>query len=312
MYRYETHLHTYPVSQCAGVDAVKSLEIYKEMGYDGVFVTNHFLDGNINLEVRELPYEEQIEFYFSDYEKAKAASEEILVNVVEVQGVQQGVSGLVASGSGDPVSAVDGQGESLTEVVVGHDNTVDVGALSVHLLQGIQVGSEEQTHGVGLVDLVHLLGGAVGDCVLSGDNPIVQLASQEGQLGSVVGHDVDNDLLSLELGLILAVDLEADGLGGGVQVAVVVSDVLEVGGVLDVNQLLSVFQRLDHVSAVGHGGVLAGAVGGGDQAGDLVNGLAGLVQFLVDDPVGGAGGQEVVVVVSGLADITDGVVVNLV
>ena len=81
MYRYETHLHTYPVSQCAGVDAVKSLEIYKEMGYDGVFVTNHFLDGNINLEVRGLPYEEQIEFYFSDYEKAKAASEEIGIKV---------------------------------------------------------------------------------------------------------------------------------------------------------------------------------------------------------------------------------------
>lgn len=81
MYRYETHLHTFPVSQCASVDAVKSLEIYKEMGYDGVFITNHFLDGNINLEVRGLPYEKQIEFYFSDYEKAKAASEEVGIKV---------------------------------------------------------------------------------------------------------------------------------------------------------------------------------------------------------------------------------------
>ena len=81
MYRYETHLHTFPVSQCAKVDAVNSLEIYKEMGYDGVFITNHFLDGNINRDVREQSYEEQIEFYFSDYEKAKAAEKEIGIKV---------------------------------------------------------------------------------------------------------------------------------------------------------------------------------------------------------------------------------------
>ena len=81
MYRYETHLHTFPVSQCARVDAVESLRIYKEMGYDGVFITNHFLDGNINRDVRNDPYEEQIEFYFSDYEKAKAAEKEIGIKV---------------------------------------------------------------------------------------------------------------------------------------------------------------------------------------------------------------------------------------
>ena len=81
MYRYETHLHTFPVSQCAKSDAVESLKIYKEMGYDGVFITNHFLDGNINFDVRDKSYEEQIEFYFSDYEKAKAAEKEIGIKV---------------------------------------------------------------------------------------------------------------------------------------------------------------------------------------------------------------------------------------
>ena len=80
-YKYETHLHTFPVSQCAKVDAVESLRIYKEMGYDGVFITNHFIDGNINLEIRDKPYAEQIEFYFSDYEKAREASEEIGIKV---------------------------------------------------------------------------------------------------------------------------------------------------------------------------------------------------------------------------------------
>ena len=81
MYRYETHLHTFPVSQCARADSIESLAIYKEMGYDGVFITNHFLDGNINLEIRNKSYEEQIEFYFSDYEKAKAVEKEIGIKV---------------------------------------------------------------------------------------------------------------------------------------------------------------------------------------------------------------------------------------
>ena len=68
MYKYETHLHTFPVSRCAKAGVQESLEFYKELGYDGVFITNHFLDGNINI-AWEKSYEEKIEFYFSDFEK---------------------------------------------------------------------------------------------------------------------------------------------------------------------------------------------------------------------------------------------------
>ena len=50
MYKYETHLHTYPVSGCAKAGVRESLEFYKSLGYDGVFITNHFLDGNVNLD----------------------------------------------------------------------------------------------------------------------------------------------------------------------------------------------------------------------------------------------------------------------
>lgn len=69
MYRYETHFHTYPVSGCAEVRVPAALDFYKRMGYDGVFLTNHFLDGSINIP-KSTPYEEKIEFYFSDYELA--------------------------------------------------------------------------------------------------------------------------------------------------------------------------------------------------------------------------------------------------
>ena len=70
MYKYETHCHTAPVSKCGKASVEVTVYFYKQLGYDGIFLTNHFLDGNINLEVRSWPYREQVEFYFSDYEEA--------------------------------------------------------------------------------------------------------------------------------------------------------------------------------------------------------------------------------------------------
>lgn len=80
MYRYETHLHTSPVSSCARATVRENLEFYKELGYDGIFITNHFLDGNINID-SAIPYEERINFYFSDYEAGAELSEEIGIKV---------------------------------------------------------------------------------------------------------------------------------------------------------------------------------------------------------------------------------------
>lgn len=80
MYRYETHLHTFPVSRCAKFDVRENLEFYKRIGYEGIFVTNHFLDANINID-KNLPYEQCIEFYFSDYEKALELQDEIGIKV---------------------------------------------------------------------------------------------------------------------------------------------------------------------------------------------------------------------------------------
>ena len=80
MYKYETHLHTSPVSKCARASVKDVLEFYKSLGYEGIFLTNHFLDGNINVD-RNLPYEERIEFYFSDYEEALKLSDEIGIKV---------------------------------------------------------------------------------------------------------------------------------------------------------------------------------------------------------------------------------------
>lgn len=80
MYKYETHLHTMPVSRCAVATVEESLKFYKNLGYDGVFITNHFLDGNINIDP-DASYAEKIEFYFSDYEKGIEIGEKIGIKV---------------------------------------------------------------------------------------------------------------------------------------------------------------------------------------------------------------------------------------
>ena len=54
-------MHTYPVSKCARQSVRETLEFYHSLGYDGVFLTNHFLDGNINVD-KTLPYEEKVNF----------------------------------------------------------------------------------------------------------------------------------------------------------------------------------------------------------------------------------------------------------
>ena len=80
MYRYETHLHTSPVSECALASVEEQLTFYKELGYDGVFITNHFLDGNINIG-SDRSYEERLNFYCSDYEKGVEFGKKIGIKV---------------------------------------------------------------------------------------------------------------------------------------------------------------------------------------------------------------------------------------
>ena len=80
MYKYETHLHTSPVSACAHATVKESLKFYKKLGYDGVFITNHFIDGNISID-KSRPYAEKIEFFFSDYEKGIKIGREIGIKV---------------------------------------------------------------------------------------------------------------------------------------------------------------------------------------------------------------------------------------
>ena len=76
LYRYETHLHTVEGSACGVTSGREYPAIFKERGYDGIFITDHFFHGNTRPS-RELPWPEYVDAYMRGYEEAKAAGDAI-------------------------------------------------------------------------------------------------------------------------------------------------------------------------------------------------------------------------------------------
>lgn len=80
LYRYETHLHTSEASGCAVKSAAEQVQTYKELGYTGIIVTDHFFNGN-SCVPKDLPWEERIDLFCQGYENAKAEGEQIGLSV---------------------------------------------------------------------------------------------------------------------------------------------------------------------------------------------------------------------------------------
>lgn len=73
MYRYETHLHTSLVSACSQFEPEEIVEKYVRLGYRGLFVTDHFLNGNTSVP-KDLPWEERVARYTEGYQAVKRAA----------------------------------------------------------------------------------------------------------------------------------------------------------------------------------------------------------------------------------------------
>ncbi|MBQ3905409.1 MAG: hypothetical protein II743_01450, partial [Lachnospiraceae bacterium] len=76
LYRYETHLHTVEGSACGVTPGREYPAIFKELGYDAIFITDHFFHGNTRPS-RELPWPEYVDAYMKGYEEAKKAGDAI-------------------------------------------------------------------------------------------------------------------------------------------------------------------------------------------------------------------------------------------
>jgi len=69
-YLYETHLHTNGVSKCAVSGGADYIAGYKEKGYSGIIVTDHFYNGNCALN-KYLSWKDWVNNFCRGYEEAK-------------------------------------------------------------------------------------------------------------------------------------------------------------------------------------------------------------------------------------------------
>ncbi len=81
MYKYDTHVHTSESSACASMSGAKQARLYKELGYTGIIITDHFFNGNSSVP-RNLPWEERIERFVLGYEHALEEGEKIGISVL--------------------------------------------------------------------------------------------------------------------------------------------------------------------------------------------------------------------------------------
>ena len=79
-YLYETHMHTCLASACGRSTGREHARFYKEAGYTGIIMTDHFFGGNTAVP-RDLPWEERVDRFWSGYEDAKAEGDRIGLDV---------------------------------------------------------------------------------------------------------------------------------------------------------------------------------------------------------------------------------------
>lgn len=79
-YKYETHMHTQEASACASSTEAEMARAHKQADYTGIFVTDHFFNGNTAVP-RDLPWKERIERFCLGYEHARDEGERIGLQV---------------------------------------------------------------------------------------------------------------------------------------------------------------------------------------------------------------------------------------
>ncbi len=80
LYKYETHLHTSQASACGRSTGAQHARFYRRLGYDGIFVTDHFFRGN-SCVPRNLPWPDRVQLFCAGYRDAKAQGDEIGLKV---------------------------------------------------------------------------------------------------------------------------------------------------------------------------------------------------------------------------------------
>ena len=81
-FRYETHMHTAETSACASARGSEQARRYKDEGYDGIIITDHFFNGNCHQFIKECKdWEQKVDLFMSGYEAAREEGEKIGLKV---------------------------------------------------------------------------------------------------------------------------------------------------------------------------------------------------------------------------------------
>lgn len=87
MYLYELHMHTLEGSKCAHSSVHDMVRRYKEIGFAGAVVTNHFTGGNTSVD-KDLPWDQLVEEFCACYYEGLKTAKELDFDLLF--GVEQG------------------------------------------------------------------------------------------------------------------------------------------------------------------------------------------------------------------------------
>jgi len=79
-YKYETHMHTAEVSACAVKFAAQQVAAYKDRGYAGIIITDHFVNGYTTCP-KDLPWDKKMHFFKKGYDEAKRMGDKVGLDV---------------------------------------------------------------------------------------------------------------------------------------------------------------------------------------------------------------------------------------
>lgn len=78
---FEMHLHTDESSPCGKVKALRAVEMYVRLGYDGIVVTDHFQTGFFE-KLGAMAWKDKVERFFEGYRNAAQAGERLGLSVL--------------------------------------------------------------------------------------------------------------------------------------------------------------------------------------------------------------------------------------
>jgi predicted metal-dependent phosphoesterase TrpH len=80
LFKYDIHTHTSEVSKCGLISARELVWFYKRLGFTGICVTDHFLNGNTTVP-KDPPWEIKVELFCRGFENAYEEGRKIGLDV---------------------------------------------------------------------------------------------------------------------------------------------------------------------------------------------------------------------------------------